>query len=66
MYAIIIDGKRFGTVMKFVGNPRSQRWVAFISGERRKGFPARWQAIRWAGEQATADDNAVSTEAKPC
>ena len=52
MNGVFIGQDRIGTVAKFIGNPRSQRWVAWsvvcaANEENRRCFLRRCDAVAW-------------------
>lgn len=59
-YFIQLEGQRIGRVMKIMGNPTPERWVAFArrrslsDPENRKGHRTRREAISWLEQQARA------------
>lgn len=55
IYGITLNGVRIGTVMKFMGEPKERRWIAYAPGERREGFPTRDKASAWLVQVAEED-----------
>jgi hypothetical protein len=51
MYAINVDNCRVGTVAKFMGEPKSRRWGAFVKNERGQ-FPTLKAAVAFVVETA--------------
>lgn len=58
IYGISRNGVRLGTVMRFVGEPKATRWVAYGPKEVKKGFPTLRAAKEWLGELAEQSDAA--------
>lgn len=66
-YFVRVDGMLAGRVMRFAGQPPSERWVAYsVATKETPGFPTRQAAADWLVEAAArAADAAKKEKGKP-
>lgn len=57
------DGEHLGRVIRYEGNPRSERWVGYsMFTEDRVGLPTRKAAMQWLAHQRELSND---RDAKP-